>query len=86
MSATLEPPPKETLPPLLRISDVARLLSVSPQMIRNLIISGDLVASGINPETAERKHFRVTRKSLLTFYKRRFGHSLLDALTNSFQP
>jgi hypothetical protein len=86
MSATLELPKKELLPPLLRIGDVARLLSISPQSVRNLILSGDLKASDINAENAERKHVRITRDSLLKFYKRRFGHCLLDAMANSYQP
>jgi hypothetical protein len=86
MSATLELPKKEIVPPLLRIGDVARLLAISPQTVRNLIISGDLAASDINPEKTERKHLRITRDSLLKFYKKRFGHSLIDALANTYQP
>ena len=86
MSATLASPKKETVPPLLKISDVCKLLSLSPQSVRNLIISGDLAGSEINPENAERRHIRITRDSLLKFYQKRFGHSLLDALSHSFQP
>ncbi len=86
MSATLASPKIETVPPLLKIGDVCKLLSISPQTVRNLIFSGDLVASTINPETTERKHVRVTRDSLLKFYQKRFGHSLLDAIAHSFQP
>ena len=86
MSATLASPKKVTVPHLLKISDVCKLLSLSPQSVRNLIYSGDLAASIINPATTARKHVRITRDSLLDFYEKRFGHSLLDALAHSFQP
>jgi Helix-turn-helix domain len=82
-SATLQ---KEPVPPLVKVRDVAALLSVSRHTVHHLIDSGDLDASEINSTSKERKHLRVTRKSLLTFYKARFGHSLLRALANPFEP
>jgi len=79
-------PQKEPVPPLVKVRDVAALLSVSRQTVHHLIDSGDLAASEINPTAKERKHLRVTRNSLLTFYKKRFGHSLTRALANPFEP
>ena len=87
MTAPLEPPKKQTLPLLLKISAVAKHLTVSRQTIHNLILSGDLDAYRVNSVQAlERKHLRITRDSLDRFYRKRFGHSLVDALANSFQP
>jgi len=79
---------KELVPPLVKIRDVAMLLSISRQSVRHLIESGDLDASEINSTTQERqrRHVRVTRKSLLDFYSKRFGHSLTRALANPFEP
>jgi len=77
---------KELVPPLVKVRDVASLLSVSRHTVHHLIDSGDLKASKINSTAKERKHLRVTRNSLLTFYKKRFGHSLLRALANPFEP
>ena len=77
---------KEPVPPLVKVRDVAKLLSVSRHTVHNLIDSGDLAASEINSSAKERKHLRVTRKSLLGFYKKRFGHSLTRALANPFEP
>ena len=48
--------------------------------------SGDLEASEINSSVKKRRHVRVTRASLLDFYKKRFGHSLTRALANPFEP
>ena len=79
-------PKKELVPPLVKLTDVARYLSISRCTVRNLIASGDLNASKINPTAKERKHVRVTRESLLGFYKKRFGHSLTRALANPFDP
>ena len=79
-------PKKEPVPPLVKVRDVATLLSVSRHTVHHLIDSGDLAASEINSTSKERKHLRVTRNSLLTFYKKRFGHSLLRALANPFEP
>jgi hypothetical protein len=79
--------PKHPIPPLVKVTDVAKLLSASRQTVRNLIESGDLAASEINPsKRKERRHLRVTRKSLLGFYKLRFGHPLNRALENPFEP
>ena len=77
---------KDPVPPLVKVRDIAALLSVSRQTVHHLIDSGDLAASEINPTAAkERKHLRVTRESLLKFYKKRFGHSLQRALANPFE-
>lgn len=77
--------PKQPIPPLVKVRDVAKLLSASRQTVRNLIDSGDLTASEINPSKQKnRRHLRVTRESLLLFYKRRFGHPLNRALENPF--
>ncbi len=65
--------------------EVAKLLSVSRQTVHNLIQSGDLRASLVNPSRqSRRRHVRVTRDSLMTFYKKRFGHPLRRALVNPF--
>lgn len=77
---------KEPIPPLVKVRDVATLLSVSRQTVHHLIDSGDLAASEINSTAKERRHLRVTRASLLGFYKKRFGHSLTRALANPFEP
>jgi len=77
---------KEPVPPLVKVRDVATLLSVSRHTVHHLIDSGDLAASEINSTAKERKHRRVTRESLLGFYKKRFGHSLTRALANPFEP
>jgi hypothetical protein len=79
-------PQKEPVPPLVKVRDVATLLSVSRHTVHHLIDSGDLAASEINSSAKERKHLRVTRASLLGFYKKRFGHSLTRALANPFEP
>ena len=76
---------KEPIPPLIKINDVARVLSVSRHTVHKLIESGDLTASDINPSNKNRRHWRVTRKSLLGFYKQRFGHHLKRALENPFE-
>jgi hypothetical protein len=78
--------PKQPIPPLVKLCEVAKLLSASRQTVRNLIQSGDLAASEINPSKHKaRRHLRVTRKSLFSFYKQRFGHSLNRALENPFE-
>jgi hypothetical protein len=80
-------PTKPLVPPLVKVCDVAALLSVSRHTVYNLIDSGDLEASEINPsQKKERLHVRVTRQSLLGFYKKRFGHSLTRALANPLEP
>ena len=77
---------KNLLPPLIKITDVAKILSVSRCTVHHLVDSGDLEASKINAAGKIRRHRRVTRESLLRFYKKRFGHSLDRALANPFQP
>ena len=77
---------KPSIPVLVKVSDVAQILSVSRCTVHHLIDSGDLTASEINPTAKTRKHRRVTRVSLLKFYKKRFGHSLQRALNNPFEP
>ena len=85
-------PQNEPVPPLVRVRDVATLLAVSRHTVHHLIDSGDLAASEINstaklkPPVKQRRHVRVTRESLLDFYKKRFGHSLTRALANPFEP
>jgi len=76
---------KEPVPVLVKIREVARLLSVSRHTVHQLIQSGDLVASNVSPSNQQaRKHVRVTRGSLLKFYKKRFGHHLKQAMDNPF--
>jgi len=77
---------KESLPPLVKVTDVAKLLSLSRCSVHSLIDSGDLVGSRINPLKKRRNHVRVTRNSLLKFYRKRFGHSLILALADKFEP
>jgi len=77
---------KEPVPPLVKIREVAKLLSVSRATVHALIQSGDLKASEINPSKKKKRlHLRVTRVSLLSFYKQRFGHPLTHALENPFE-
>jgi excisionase family DNA binding protein len=79
-------PKNELVPPLVKVRDVAKILSISRSTVRNLIDSGDLEGSRINPCEKRRNHLRITRSSLLGFYKKRFGHSLALALANPFEP
>jgi excisionase family DNA binding protein len=77
-----EPTP---VPVLVKVREVAKLLSVSRHTVHALIENGDLLASEVNPSAAKaRKHVRVTRASLLRFYQARFGHPLRKALGNPF--
>jgi excisionase family DNA binding protein len=77
---------KVPIPPLVKFREVAQLLSVSRCTVRALIESGDLHASEINASSNKlRRHRRVTRESLLSFYKKRFGHPLNRALKNPFE-
>ncbi len=77
---------KEPIPPLLKVREVAKLLSVSRATVHALIDGGDLVASKVNPtKNKKRLHVRITRASLLDFYKERFGHPLARALENPFE-
>ena len=87
MTSQFKFPDNNLVPMLVKPRDVARLLSISNQTVRNLISNGELEASEISPaKNKERRHFRVTKKSLMGFYKKRFGHSLIAALKNTFEP
>jgi excisionase family DNA binding protein len=78
---------KEPIPPLVKVRDVALLLSLSRETVRALIEDGELEAEQVGPlKTRKRRHVRVTRYSLLVFYKKRFGHPLNRALLNPFEP
>jgi hypothetical protein len=86
---------KEPVPLLVKVCEVAKLLSVSRHTVYHLIDSGDLLAKPINPtkkkKTARpgkvkpRTHVRVTRDSLSKFYEVRFGQPLANALVNPFK-
>ncbi len=78
--------PKQPIPPLMKIREVAKLLNVSRHTVHALIDRGDLVASNVNSTKTKRLHRRVTRHSLLRFYKKRFGQVLHDDLENPFAP
>jgi len=83
LSTTLK---KEPVPPLIKVREVAKLLSVSRATVHALIQSGDLKASQVNSSKKKKRvHQRVTRASLLHFYKERFGHALNRALENPFE-
>ena len=77
---------KEPVPPLLKVSEVAKLLAMSRCTVHNLLQSGDLSGAIVSAKTSERKHQRITRDSLFKFYQKRFGQSLLSTLTPSVQP
>jgi hypothetical protein len=74
--------PKNKVPLLVKVCHVAELFSVCKPTVHKLIESGQLVGADISSKTAERRHIRVTRDSLLKFYSKRFGHSLERALAN----
>lgn len=77
---------KNPVPALIKICQVAKLLNISRHTVHHLIESGDLHASKVNSsKKVLRRHKRVTRKSLLSFYQKRFGHSLNHALENPFE-
>jgi excisionase family DNA binding protein len=77
---------EDPIPPLVKIREVAKLLSISRATVHALIDSGDLEASQVSPSKAqERLHVRITRHSLLGFYNKRFGHPLNRALENPFK-
>jgi excisionase family DNA binding protein len=83
-------PKKEPVPPLIKVREVAKLLSVSRHTVHALIECGDLKAERVNPTKIRKKgfkprpHVRVTRDSLLKFYQGRFGHPLDRVLANPF--
>ncbi len=73
------------MPVLVKVREVAKLLSVSRHTVHALINDGELTASDVNPSARRsRKHVRVTRESLARFYQKRFGHQLRQALANPF--
>lgn len=77
---------KDPVPALVKICQVAKLLNVSRHTVHHLIESGDLQASDVSSsQKLVRRHKRVTRESLLGFYKQRFGHHLNHPLENPFQ-
>jgi excisionase family DNA binding protein len=82
MTTSLVSRPRPVTPPLLKVRDVAKLLTVSRQTIRALIESGDLEAHALNPnpKKMKRSHVRITSKSLSRFYQKRVGHDLDPAL------
>ena len=79
---------KEPVPVLVKVGEVAKLLSVSRHTVHSLIDSGELSASKVTPPPRKRvrprRHVRITRDSLLKFYQKRFGHPLKQALDNPF--
>jgi hypothetical protein len=82
------PKSKLLLPPLLKVREVAKVLSLSRASVQALIESGDLAASELSPTTRKKKqrvHVRITRDSLAKFYKKRFGTELERALQEPFQ-
>jgi len=84
VDSVLRKPPVQ-MPVLVKVREVARLLSVSRHTVHALIHDGDLIASDVNPSARrQRKHVRVTRESLLRFYRKRFGRPLKEALVNPF--
>jgi len=77
--------PKPVLADLVKIRDVAKILSVSPTTVRNLLECGELEGAPINApkkppiqakRKKKRKHLRIVRDSFLLFYKKRSGHDL----------
>jgi excisionase family DNA binding protein len=77
---------KEPVPPLIKVREVAKLLSISRATVHALIDGGDLQASKVGPtDKKQRLHVRVTRSSLCGFYQKRFGHPLNVALANPFE-
>ncbi len=76
---------KEPVPTLIKVQQVAKLLNISRHTVHQLIASGDLEAANVNPSRKKRQHWRITRKSLLKFYAKRFGHNLNHALENPFE-
>lgn len=81
-------PSKPILPPLLKVREVAKMLSLSHASVRALIDSGDLAGSELSPsrpKKKKRKHVRITLESLSKFYKKRFGYGIERALQSPFQ-
>jgi hypothetical protein len=68
--------------PLLKVRDVASVLSISRQSVRALADSGQLAAHELKltPRKKQRTHVRITRASLEAFYEKRFKQKLETAL------
>jgi excisionase family DNA binding protein len=80
------PSSKQPIPPVIKIREVAKLLSISRATVHALIESGDLAASKVSPASAKKRlHVRITRQSLCGFYKKRFGRALDLDLANPFE-
>ena len=78
--------PKDPIPPLIKIRDAAKFLSISRATVHALIESGDLAASEVSPSPVKkRRHVRITRDSFRGFYKKRFGQDLDLIVTNPFK-
>ena len=74
---TIQSSSKATHLPLLRINEVAKILTVSRQSVKTLIDNGDLKAGKLNPSSKKKRvHVRVTRESLAKFYRKRFDREL----------
>lgn len=84
MITTPKPSSTPVLPPLLRIGDVAKILSASRMTVAALIESGELTAARVGPgkRRMKRVHLRVTLDSLAAFYKKRFDRDIHTALQN----
>ena len=76
---------KEVIPPLIKVREAAKLLSISRATVHALIDSGELKASKVGPAAkTQRIHVRITRESLCGFYQARFGQPLNGVLENPF--
>jgi excisionase family DNA binding protein len=77
---------KEPVPPLIKIREAAKFLSISRATVHALIEKGDLQASEVSPSSAKkRRHVRITRESFCGFYKKRFGQDLSRVLVSPFK-
>lgn len=81
------PKSKHSLPPLLKVREVAQILSLSRATVQALIECGDLAASEVSPtrRKKQRVHLRIPLKSLAQFYKKRFDQELEHVLQNPLQ-
>ncbi len=86
MITNAPPVSKPSLPPLLKVRKVGELLAISRQGVKALVDSGDLEARPLNPTRRKMKrlHLRVTRESLASFYRKRFGRDLDTTLQPQF--
>jgi excisionase family DNA binding protein len=79
-------PSKAPLPPLVKVREVAKLLSISRSTVHALLDTGELTGSQVGPRKSQKRiHVRITRASLCSFYQKRFGHPLYQALENPFK-